>query len=225
MAALFCRIPGGWWAGAFRWSTLHCSIQLVPVVRLSRVTPERVISWNLDQDDPDAVRVLDVHLGQAPRLGGRLPYDRASGRGQPGVLGVHIADLDPDHHRAPGRPGRVAGDLEQSLAEEEHQPGIVRRAELPVDGQAEQVAVEAAAAVQIAGAQQDPAAQNIHATIPASRSATRKAEENARSAAVIGASGSRQVPDALTRIAASSVLGQVTSMHRFAAYPGTTRMP
>src|SRR5690349_14737582 len=55
-----CRIPGGWWAGAFRWSTLHCSIQLVPVVRLSRVTPERVISWNLDQDDPDAVGVLDV---------------------------------------------------------------------------------------------------------------------------------------------------------------------
>jgi hypothetical protein len=29
--------------------------------------------------------------------------------------------------------------------------------------------VEAAAAVQVAGAQQDPAAQNVHATIPASR--------------------------------------------------------
>jgi len=43
------------------------------------------------------------------------------------------------------------GDLEQSLAGEEHQPGVVRRAELPVDGQAEQVTVEAAAAVQVAG--------------------------------------------------------------------------
>ena len=69
----------------------------------------------------------------------------------------------------PGRAGRVPGDLEQPLAEEEHQPGIVRRAELPVDGQAEQVTVEAAAAVQVAGAQQDPAAQNVHATIPPSR--------------------------------------------------------
>ena len=89
--------------------------------------------------------------------------------GQPGMLGVNIADLEPDHHRVPGRPGRVPGDLEQPLAEEEHQPGVVRRAELPVDGQAEDIAVEAAAAVQVAGAQQDPAAQNVHGTIPASR--------------------------------------------------------
>ena len=128
-----------------------------------------MISGNLDQDDPDAVGVLDVHLGQAPRLGGRFSHDRDSGRGQPGVLRVHVAHLDPDHHRAPGRPGRGPGDLEQSLAEEEHQPGIVRRAELPLDGQAEQVTVEAAAAVQVAGTQQDPAAQNVHATIPPSR--------------------------------------------------------
>jgi hypothetical protein len=127
-----------------------------------------VTGGNLDQDDPDAVGILDPHLGQAPGLRDRLPHDRDSGRGQPGVLGVNIADLDPDDHRAPGRPGRAPGDLEQPLAEEEHQPGIVRRAELPVDGQAQQVTVEAAAAVQVAGAQQDPAAQNVHATIPAS---------------------------------------------------------
>ena len=124
---------------------------------------------NLDQDDPDAVGVLDLHLGQAPGLRFWLPHNRDSGRGQPGVLGVNIADLDPDQHRAAGRAGRLPGDLEQSLTEEEHQPGIVRRAELPVDGQAQQVTVEAAAAVQVAGAQQDPAAQNVHATIPASR--------------------------------------------------------
>jgi len=80
-----------------------------------------------------------------------------------------IPDLDPDHHRAPGRTGRVPGDLEESRAEEEHHPGIIRRAELPVDGQAQHVTVEAAAAVQVAGTQQHPAAQNIHATIPASR--------------------------------------------------------
>jgi hypothetical protein len=37
----------------------------------------------------------------------------------------------------------VPGDLEQPLAEVEHQPGIVRRAEFPVDRQAEKVTVEA----------------------------------------------------------------------------------
>jgi hypothetical protein len=42
--------------------------------------------------------------------------------------------------------GRVPGDLEQARAEEEHHPGIVWMAELPVDGQAQYVAVEAAAA-------------------------------------------------------------------------------
>ena len=124
---------------------------------------------NLDQDDPDAVGILELHLGQAPGLGGWLSHDRDSGGGQPGVLGVNVADLDPDHHRVPGRAGRVPGDLEQPLAEVEHQPGIVRRAEFPVDGQAEQITVEAAAAAQVAGAQQDPAAQNVQAFIPSSR--------------------------------------------------------
>jgi hypothetical protein len=95
-----------------------------------------VTGRNFDQDDPDAVGVLDPHLDQAPGLGNWLPRNRDSGRGQPGMLGVNIADLDPDHHRAAGRAGRVPGDLEQPLAEEEHHPGIIRRAELPVDGQA-----------------------------------------------------------------------------------------
>jgi hypothetical protein len=128
-----------------------------------------VIGRNLDQDDPEAVGVLDPHLGQAPGLGGRVPDDLDSGRGQPGVLGVNIPHLDPDHHRVPGRTGRVPGDLEQPLADEEHDPGVVRRTELAVDGQAQQVTVEAAAPVQVAGPQQDPAAQNVHATISASR--------------------------------------------------------
>ena len=52
-------------------------------------------------------------------------------------------------------------------------PGIVRGTELSVDRQAQQVAVEAAAAVQVAGPQQDPAAQNVHATI-SSRSVRRE---------------------------------------------------
>jgi hypothetical protein len=75
----------------------------------------------------------------------------------------------PNHRGRAGRTGRAAGDLEESRAEEERHAGIVRRAEFPVDGQAQDVAVETAAAVQVAGPQQDRAAQNVHATIPASR--------------------------------------------------------
>jgi hypothetical protein len=58
----------------------------------------------------------------------------------------------------------MPGDLEQPLAGEEHQLGIVRQAELPVDGRAGPVTVAAAAVVQVARAQQDPAAQDVHAT-------------------------------------------------------------
>jgi len=63
----------------------------------------------------------------------------------------------------------VPGDLEQAQAKEEHHPGIVRRAELPEDGQAQDIAVVAAAAAQVAGPQQDPAAQNVQATMSAAR--------------------------------------------------------
>ena len=92
-------------------------------------------SRNLDQDDPDAVGVIDPHLGQAQGFCYWRSDNRDPSCGQPGVLGVDIPDLDPDHHRVPGA-GRVPEYLEQPLAEEKHQPGIVRRAELPVDGQA-----------------------------------------------------------------------------------------
>ena len=51
---------------------------------------------NLDQDDPDAVGVLDPHLDLALWLRYWLPYDRDSGGGQPGVLGVNVADLEPE---------------------------------------------------------------------------------------------------------------------------------
>ena len=103
-----------------------------------------MIGGNLDQDDLDAIGVLDPHLDQAPWLGYGPPDDRNPGRGQPGVLGVDIPDLHPDHHRLPGRAGPVPRDLKQAGAKEEHHPGIVRRAELAVDGQAQYVAVEAA---------------------------------------------------------------------------------
>ena len=59
-------------------------------------------------------------------------------------------------HRGPGsrssprtRAGRPRARRPRApLAGEEHQPGIIRRAELPADGQAQLITVEAAAAVQ-----------------------------------------------------------------------------
>ena len=69
----------------------------------------------------------------------------------------------------PASASRVPRDLKQSLAEEEHHSRMVWRAELPVDSQTQHVAVEAETAVQVAGADEDPAAQNVHAPIPPSR--------------------------------------------------------
>jgi hypothetical protein len=121
--------------------------------RRPRVTAKRVAGGNLDQNDLDAVGILDPHLGQSPGLGDRFPDDRYSGCGQPGVFRADIPHLDPDHHRTPGRTGCVPGDLEQSLAEEEDHPGMVRGAKLPVNGQAQNVTVEPQAKVKVAGAQ------------------------------------------------------------------------
>jgi len=124
-----------------------------------------MIGGNLDEDDADAVGVLDPHFGQSPGFRCGRSEDTSSCRSQPVALGVNIAYLEPDHHRAPGRAGRVAGDLEQPRAEEEHQPWIRGRAELPVDRQAQYVAIETMAAAHVGGAQQNPAAQNVHAPI------------------------------------------------------------
>ena len=45
------------------------------------------------------------------------------GRGQPGVLGVDIPYPQSDHHRLPGRPGRVPRDLEQARGGKNTTPG------------------------------------------------------------------------------------------------------
>ena len=67
----------------------------------------------------------------APRAPLRVP-GRPELRPQPaGVLAADIPYLNPDHHRAPSRTGRIPGDLEESRAEEEHYPGIIRGTELP----------------------------------------------------------------------------------------------
>src|SRR6185437_1580620 len=87
------------------------------------------------------------------------------GRGQTGVLGADIPNLQPEHDRATGGSGPGPGHLEQSLAEEEHHARILRGPELAVDGQAKRIAVEPSAPVKVGGAQQDAAAQDLHAVI------------------------------------------------------------
>ena len=88
--------------------------------------------------------------------------------GQPGsAQPAYLPYLKPDHHPMPAGADPAPGDLEQSLAGERTHTRIVWWAKLLIDRQAEDVAVEAAAAVQVARAQEDPVAENIHATIPA----------------------------------------------------------
>jgi hypothetical protein len=137
-----------------------------------------VIGGNLDENDPDAIRVFDPHLDQAPGLHRGLSENSNSCRSKPLMLCVNIPYLEPDHDRVPRRAAPAAGDLEQSRAQEEHHPWICRRAELPVDRQAQYVAVETTASVQVGGAQQDPAAQNVHRTILAAPLAKLHGDEN-----------------------------------------------
>jgi hypothetical protein len=67
---------------------------------------------------------LDPHFDQALRLGCGPPDDGEDcGRGQPGVLGVEIPYPQSDHHRLPGRPGRLPGDLEQARGGKNTTPG------------------------------------------------------------------------------------------------------
>ena len=73
--------------------------------RRSPVAAQRVIGGNFDQDNGDAVRVLDPHLSQSPRLVYRLTQDPNAGRCQPHMLGIDIPYLEPHHHRVPGTSG------------------------------------------------------------------------------------------------------------------------
>ena len=81
----------------------------------------QVTGGNLGQGDPEAVGVLDPHLDQVPGLRHRSPRNRDCG--EPGVLGVNIADLDPDHHRGPGRAGRVPETLSSPWPGKNTRPG------------------------------------------------------------------------------------------------------
>jgi hypothetical protein len=106
-----------------------------------------VIGRDLDEHDRYAVRIFDPHLDQPPRLRPGFTGDVHSRRHEALVLGSYVPDLQPD----PKRSGRLAvgctGYLQQSLAQEEDQSWILRRPELAIDREPEDVPVEAAAAL------------------------------------------------------------------------------
>jgi rhodanese-related sulfurtransferase len=130
------------------------------------VPAQRVVLRHLDEHDPDAVRIGDPALDQPPRLPPRLAEDRCTRSRQAVDLRNDVADLEPQRHPAHRAVG-AAGHLEQSVPGEEDQSRLLRRAELPVHGQAEDVPVEGLAPHRVGGTEEHSAAQHLHAAIVA----------------------------------------------------------
>jgi hypothetical protein len=127
-----------------------------------------VIGRNLDENDPDAVRVLEPHLDQSPGLSNGGSENASASRSQPLMLSMNVPHLEPDHHRVPGRARSAPGHFQESRTEKEHHGRISRRTELPVDRQTQHVPVKAPAPVQVGGPKQNPATQYVHDHHPGS---------------------------------------------------------
>ena len=82
-----------------------------------------MIGRDFDQDDPDAIGVLDPHLSQPPGLDGRLAQNAGTGRGQPLMFCVDIPHLEPELHAVTGGAGRVPGNFQEPWAEKKTIPG------------------------------------------------------------------------------------------------------
>jgi hypothetical protein len=109
-----------------------------------------MVGGDLDENDRYAVRVLNPHLDQSPRLGPRFSYHPGACRREPLMLGVDVSDLQPEHDGLSGRAGTYAGYLQEARAEKEHDARIVCGTKLPVYCQAEHVTIEATALIRIA---------------------------------------------------------------------------
>ena len=135
---------------------------------LSLITAQRVIGGHLDQDNLQAVGILDPHLGQAPWLYPGLAQNSHACGAEPLMLRLHVPHLEPDHHRLLRSGSPVPGDFQQPSAQEEHRRRVSGGTELPVDGQAQHIAVELPAPAKVGRAEQNPAAEYIHpASLPA----------------------------------------------------------
>jgi hypothetical protein len=108
-----------------------------------------VVGRDLYEHDTHAVRVLDPHLDQPPRLSPGFTRNRHCRRHKTFVLGPYITDLQPDPKRSARLVVGCTGYLEKSLAKEEDQPRILGRPELAVDRESEDVPVETATALRV----------------------------------------------------------------------------
>jgi hypothetical protein len=71
---------------------------VVPAVTPIAGHGERVADRDFDENDPDAIGVLDPHLHQTPGLCSRAPARSGLRPRQAGGLGTYIRDLYPDRH-------------------------------------------------------------------------------------------------------------------------------
>jgi hypothetical protein len=101
-----------------------------------------MVCGDLDENDWYPVGILEPHLDQSPGLDLWFPQHLDSSCRLPFILSADVADLEPEHQRVAGGWGTVAGYLQKARAEKEHHSRIVRRAELPVDRQAQHVTVK-----------------------------------------------------------------------------------
>ena len=102
-----------------------------------------MVRRHLDQHDPDPVRVGDPQLDEAPRLQPRFPQDAHPQSGQPRLLCPDVAYLQPDLAVvSEAGPAACPDTSRNPWPRKKTTPGIVGRAELPVDGELEHVPVE-----------------------------------------------------------------------------------
>jgi hypothetical protein len=100
-----------------------------------------MVLGHLHHGNPHAVGIFDPHLDESPGLPSGRPGDRHTDGGQPLVFTGDIPHLKP-YFEPHGWLLGMTRDLEQAVAQEVDDAATLRWAELPIDGQAEDVAVE-----------------------------------------------------------------------------------
>src|SRR3954467_1214949 len=111
------------------------------VARSALVAAEGMVVGDFHESDTYAVGIFDPHLDQSPRLSSGRLCDRHAGGRQAIVLRGDVPHLQPERQTHRWLLG-LTGDLQQPVSQEEDDPRTLWRAELPVHGEAEDVAVE-----------------------------------------------------------------------------------
>jgi len=121
-----------------------------------------MVRRNLDQDQDQAVWVGYAKLDQAPGFLDRTLDDWNPGRAQLLLRPAHVSDLEPKLCGRGGRLDAPVGQLEVTAAQEEDDAARVIVPKLPHRMEAEDIAIEAQAAVEIARMQHESAGKYLH---------------------------------------------------------------